>query len=180
MLSLADVVAMSAAELDRLMKDGHPVDEDAIAGYRFDGVSLNLPKAVVKLTWEKFAKVFHRDPDGSLRGWNCRIVQSPLEEPWELERKRGEPITYGHYRVVPTAGYRIPRPYGGGVLLDYGLGDNPALDVTRRVRDPLVAVNEGSSELLLGWSYLDLGLTRTGTPSYFVLRRGEPLDHVAP
>jgi hypothetical protein len=40
-------------------------------------------------------------------------------------------------------------------------------------------VREGSAELLLGWSYVDLGVGQVGTPSYFVLTRGERLAHVA-
>ncbi len=183
-LTLRDLVTMSAAELDRVMQEGHPIDEAALEEREYDGVSLNLPSVVERLTWTKFCKVFHRDPGGALRGWNCRVVQTPLDEPWELERRDlepqgGAPKTYGHYVVRPTVGYRIPRPYGAGLLLDYGLGKHAALDPTARVRDPIVAVNAGSAELLLGWSYLDLGVARVGTPSYFALRRGAPLSHVA-
>jgi len=46
------------------------------------------------------------------------------------------------------------------------------------VRDPIVALNEGSVELLLGWSYVDLGLLRVPTPSFFLLEREGPLAHV--
>ena len=55
------------------------------------------------------------------------------------------------------------------LLIDYGKSGT---------RDPLVAVKEGSSELLLGWTYLDLGVTRIGTPSFFVLEREGPLSFV--
>lgn len=177
-LTLSDLVAMSAEELDRTMKDGHPIDQDVLADREYDGVSLNLPEIAIRLTWRKFCKVFHREPDGRLRGWNCRVAQTALDEPWELATRDGKPITYGHYRVMPTVGYRMPRPYGAGLLLDYGLGGNPSLDPAARLRDPIVAVNEGDGELLLGWSYVDLGWTRVGTPSYFALRRGRRLDHV--
>jgi hypothetical protein len=177
--TLEDLVRMSGAELDRVMREGHPVDEDVLADRRYDGVSLNLPKLLERLTWVKFAKTFRREPDGTLRGWNCRIRQTPLDAPWELERERGAPVTYGHYRVRPSGGYRMPRPYGAGLMLDYGLGGNGRLDPTARVRDPIVAVNAGRSDLLLGWTYLDLALARVPTPSYFALRRGVPLDHDA-
>lgn len=167
----SEVLGWSAAELDRAMRDGRPIDLEALADRVYDGVSLNLPKPVLALTWVKFQKVFAREPDGSLRGWNAKIVQSPIDEPWVLAKKDGRPITYGHYRVRPASDYAMPRPYGaGGVLLDYGLGANPRFDPTARVRDPLVALDD-TSELLLGWTYLDLGLTRVGTPSYFLLRR---------
>jgi hypothetical protein len=179
-MTLDDLVAMSADELDRTMKNGHPVDPDVLANREYDGVSLNLPKLLEKLTWVKFKKVFHRETDDSLRGWNCRVVQSPLEQTWELELKKGEPITYGHYAVEPCAAYRMPRAYDAGLMLDYGLGGNPRTDPTARLRDPIVAVNEGDSALLLGWSYVDAGIAKVGTPSYFVLRRGVELSHVVP
>jgi hypothetical protein len=35
-------------------------------------------------------------------------------------------------------------------------------------------------ERLLGWTYLDLGVGRVGTPSYFVLEREGPLGYVPP
>jgi hypothetical protein len=37
-------------------------------------------------------------------------------------------------------------------------------------------VNAGSSDALLGWSYVDLGAWRVGTPSYFTLERDRPLS----
>ncbi|HJL19021.1 MAG TPA: hypothetical protein RMH99_25385 [Sandaracinaceae bacterium LLY-WYZ-13_1] len=177
--SLDDLVSMSGRRLDAVMRGGHPIDEDVLADRRYDGVSLNLPGFVEKLTWVKFAKMFRREADGSLRGWNARIEQTPLDRPWELERRRGAPVTYGHYRVRPCDGYRLPRPYGAGLMLDYGVPANGPLDPTRRVRDPIVAVNEGDSTLLLGWTYVDLGLVRVPTPSFFALRRGVEIDHEA-
>jgi hypothetical protein len=47
-----------------------------------------------------------------------------------------------------------------------------------RMRDPIVALHEGSVDLLLGWSYLDLGFWRMPTPSYFLLEREGPLERV--
>lgn len=178
-IRLEDLTSMDSRALDQTMRNGHPIDENVLADREYDGVSLNLPRFAVKLTWLKFAKVFHRSSDGTLRGWNCKAEQTPLDAPWVLSSKRGQPVTYGHYAVVPCDGYRMPRPYDGGLMLDYGLGRNSNLDPTSRVRDPIVAVNEGDSSLLLGWSYVDLGFSSVATPSYFVLRRGAQLSHVA-
>jgi hypothetical protein len=57
-----------------------------------------------------------------------------------------------------------------GVVLDYGLA-HPALHPMARLRDPVVALREGSSDLLLGASYLSLGGRLVATPSYFTLER---------
>ncbi len=177
-ITLDDLEAMDADALDHAMRNGHPIDEDVLADREYDGVSLNLPAVIERLTWLKFCKVFHREPDGSLRGWNCEVEQTSLAEPWVLRRKNGEPISYGHYRVVPVDGYRMPRPYDGGLMLDYGIAGNRRADPSAAVRDPLVAVNPGDSTLLLGWTYVDAKIARVGTPSYFALRRGVALSHV--
>lgn len=176
-----DFLDLSRDALKRALAAGHPFDPRELDDQEYRGISLGLPRWVERLTWKKFMKTFHRDPNtGALRGWNVRIEQSPLEDPaWEPMRKGGEPFTFGHYRVTELAGYRIPAPVEHGVMIDYGLGGNGLLDFTRRVRDPLVAVNPGSSDLLLGWSYVDLGLFRFGTPSFFVLERHGPLSHRA-
>ena len=60
-----------------------------------------------------------------------------------------------------------------------GMTDKETADLTRLMRDPLIALNPGSNQLLLGWSYADLGFARLGTPSYFLLERERPLGHIA-
>jgi hypothetical protein len=55
------------------------------------------------------------------------------------------------------------------VLLDYGAA-HPAWHPLARLRDPVVAVEAGSVDLLLGASWLDLG-ARIRTPSFFTLER---------
>ncbi|MBO6939715.1 MAG: hypothetical protein JJ863_32390 [Deltaproteobacteria bacterium] len=167
-----------------LLEGGHPVPENVLAGNEFRGVSLGLPTVLEKLTWKKFRKAFHRDErTGALRGWNVRLEQDGLDAPDRPKQKRGEPFTFGHFAVVPLAGY-APAGYRGrqvrvpaGRMLDYGKGDN-GLDPIRFLRDPIVAVREGDGSLLFGWSYLDLGLRRVATPSFFTLELAGPVTHV--
>jgi hypothetical protein len=159
-----------------LLAGGHPVDPDALAGWQYRGTSLGMPAFVDQLAWKTFVKAFHRDLGaGFVRGWNVRIAQTGLLGPIEPLVKGGRPFTFGHFRVVDPHGYRMPPGCDRGLLLDYGLGGNPALDPTRRLRDPIVALNAGSADLLLGWSYLDLGLFNVPTPSFFTLERHEPV-----
>ena len=174
-----DLHRMSRRDLAAALAAGHPVDPAALADREYRGVALGLPRFVERLTWKTFKKVFCRDPTtGALRGWNVRIVQAGIDGPYEPQRRRdGEPRTFGHYAVTPLDGYRLPRPCGRGLMLDYGRGRNAALDPLGLMRDPLVAVHPGSAELLLGWSYLDLGFARFGTPSFFTLERDIPLTH---
>ena len=166
--------------MDRLV-DGHPIDVDAIADWEYRGISLGLPEFVDRLAWKTFLKAFHREPDtGVVRGWNMRLEQHGIDGPIEAMQKDGAPIRFGHYRVESLDRYVIPYPIRRGLMLDYGLGGNPGLDPTGLIRDPIVALEEGSVEHLLGWSYVDLAGIRMGTPSFFLLERLRPLQEIIP
>jgi hypothetical protein len=165
-LTAAELATASRAELRSLAAAGRPFAPDDVAGHLYHGVSLGLPAWVVRLTWSKFGKAFHRDGD-RVRGWNVRMVQDGLDQPWRPRRRAGHDVTFGHFAVVAS-----PRE----VLLDYGRGGNGRLDPIQALRDPVVALD--GPRLLLGWSDLAVGPLRVPTPSYFVLERGAPLTEV--
>lgn len=174
-----DFLELSKADLRRELEAGHAIDPTRLDDSEYQGVSLGLPRFLEDLTWKKFMKTFHRDPEtGALRGWNVRLEQNALDEPCVPMTKRGAPITFGHYRVVDAAGVAMPVRAQHGLLIDYRQDPNGRMDPIRRVRDPLVAINPGSVDLLLGWSYVDLGFGQVGTPSYFTLERVGPLSRV--
>lgn len=172
----------SSSQLYAALASGHAIDTSALDDVMYRGISLNLPGPIESLTWKTFRKCFHRDSArGVLRGWNVRLEQTGLDGVSRPMTKDGHELSFGHYEVVPLDGYRIPRrAVSRGLLLDYGKGGNARLDPTNRVRDPIVALVEGSADVLLGWTYLDLGLTTTTTPSFFLLEREGPLDVVVP
>lgn len=148
---------------------GHPIDPAALDDSRYRGVSLGLPHVVDRLLWKTFEKTFHRDASGALRGWNVRVEQTGLRGPLEPRIRNGQPWTFGHYVVEDR---------GDHLELDYHQGANPRLDPTRLARDPLVAVNEGDADWLLGAIDVVLPGARMRTPSYFLLVREGPLEHV--
>jgi len=161
---------MSKRELARAFAAGHPFAPSRLDDTEYKGTSLGLPAFVEKLTWKKFKKVFCRDTErGVLRGWNVRLEQNALDEPCIPKTKRGKSMTFGHYVVVDAGERRMPVPGHPRVLLDYGQGRNAAFDFMRFVRDPLVAVNEDDTTLLLGCMYIEVGPLRLPTPSYFTL-----------
>ncbi len=173
-----DLLNLPREALMDLLRSGHAIDPRELDDVEYRGVSLGLPSIVEKLTWKTFKKVFHRDPEtGVLRGWNVRVIQNGLEPSWEPLIKDGEPVTFGHYEVVDPAGHKVPKDCDRGLLIHYGLGGNRLRDGLSRLRDPIVALHPGGVELLLGWSYLDLGLKRVATPSFFSLERDVPLTH---
>jgi hypothetical protein len=174
------LLAFDREQLREVMNRGYAVDPRSLENTAYQGVSLGLPRLFEELSWKKFQKTFHRDPEtGKLRGWNVRLEQNGLDAPCVPKMKDGAPFTFGHFEVVPIAetpaglrdGFR-------GLMIDYGRGEN-GRDITSVLRDPLVAVNEGDPRLLLGYSIVELGTAKIPTPTYFLLERPEPLTHVA-
>lgn len=181
MRSAREFLSLSRRELGELLSRGHAIDPRALDDTEYRGVSLGLPSPIVALTWLTFRKTFHRDPRTQrLRGWNVRMEQTGLDGARTPKHVAGEPVCFGHYEVGPARGRGSPIPCEQGLLIDYGLGANRWLDPARRARDPIVALEPGSAERLLGWTYLDLGIRRVGTPSFFLLEREGPLTHIAP
>jgi len=163
-----------------LMLAGSPIPLDRLANTEFHGTSLGLPSWVERLAWKKFKKVFYQGPEDPLvRGWNVRVERNAVREPWLTAYKDQKPITYGHYRVQPTAGEGLPEPLRHARVLDYRCGGNRWSDPTRFLIDPLVALDGEVADLLLGLSYVAIGGRELRTPSFFSLQRGEVLEHVA-
>ncbi len=179
-LSASDLLGMSRRQLAGIMADGHPIDPRALEGTEYKGVSLGLPGFVDKLLWKTFRKTFLWDNDTKLlRGWNVRMRQTGLDGPREPMTRNGEPITFGHYVVTPAGDRKMLRPWNRGLFLDYGpAAFNTPFDLGRIMRAPVVAVNPGDAELLLGWDYVQLGSLQLPTPAYWTLEYEGPISHV--
>jgi len=174
-----EILKMSRASLRDEMRRGYPIDPRALEGAIYEGVSLGLPRWVERITWKTFAKTFHRIATADhLVGWNVRLQQTGVGSELVPKVHQGDPVTFGHYRVVPCTGFNTPEWCSHGLLIHYGLGGNLRMDPTTWLRDPIVALDEGSVEWLLGWSYIQMGI-RIPTLSYFLLRRVGPIPHVA-
>ena len=178
-LTRSALLSKSRGALRALLAEGHAIEPSALDDREYRGTSLGLPHFVEALTWKTFKKVFHRDPStGRLRGWNVRMKQDGLEG-YDPMLKNGAPVTFGHYEVVsPGAISSLPPGCDRGLIIDYSRGANGRLDPVRRLRDPIVAMEPGSVDLLLGWSYVDLGFKQAPTPSFFCLERDAPLTHI--
>lgn len=181
-LTLRDLMAMNAKELHAVMLRGHPIDEGAIVGRQFLGVDLSLPGWARRILWHTFRKTFTRDtPDDEVRGWNVRMEQRGVDGPQvPLTDRHQRPITFGHYRLRSAEGMNFPQGYRGAQFLHYGEAGNPFMDLARLGRTPLVAVNPGRSDLLLGWEIFALGPGYLPLPLYWALRDDGPLDTVIP
>lgn len=179
-LTLDDLMNMNSEALHRVLLAGHPLDPEALAGREYLGVDLSLPGWARKLLWHTFRKTFYKNPaTGEVRGWNVRMEQLGVDGPRiPLQSWRGEPVTFGHYVVRSAAGIPFPGGYRGGHFLDYGWAGNAPLDPARLGFTPLVAVNEGSQDLLLGWEIFRVGPRFLPMPLYWALRHEGPLSSI--
>ncbi len=179
-LTLDDLVRMDSTRLHEVLLAGHPLDPDRLAGHAYLGVDLSLPRLARKLLWHTFRKTFVRDEDtGDVRGWNVRMEQHGVDGPRiPMRDGRGRAITFGHYRVRESRGIAFPGGYRGAYHLDYGCAGNTALDLARFGLTPLVAVNEGSQELLLGWEVFRVGPCFVPMPLYWALRLEGSVDEL--
>ncbi len=159
------VTSLPGDRLAHLLSSGYAVDPDALADADYRGTSLGLPAFVERVTWKTFRKVFRRSERG-VSGFNVRVDQRTGEP----LLRNAEPITFGPYQVVPLPPDGTAFRCRAGVLLDYG-AMHPAWHPLARVRDPLVALREGSADLLLGATYLAVGPLALRTPSFFLLER---------
>ncbi len=170
------LLRMTPRQLAGALAAGFPIAPGTLDNTRYRGISLGLPAWLERRTWKTFQKTFHRDPaTRSLRGWNVRVEQRGLDAPSVAKVRAGVPWTFGHYLLVDLPA-SAPRGLSHGLLIDY----SPERGLGGRLRDPLVALEPGSVEQLLGWSYVDLWGVCVPTPSYFLLEREGPLEHVVP
>lgn len=182
LLSLDDLMAMDGHQLEAVMARGHAVPTGGLEGTVYHGVDLSLPRWMQRILWQTFAKTFHRDaPGGPLRGWNVRVEQTGVGgELVYLRDRRGEPLTFGHYHLRDASPLTFPWGWSGAHYLDYRHAGNTFFDLARLATTPLIAVNEGSDALLLGWELFNVAGLMIPLRLYWALRRHGPLDHVAP
>lgn len=174
---LKELLPLKPNDLMDYLRQGHPIDPDALDGKAYLGVSLGLPSIIDKVAWKTFQKAFKRDEStGELRGWNVRLEQHGVDAPPVAKRKRGKPITFGHFKVVGCRGRNMPRGSDSGLLIDYGIPGKPMLEMTRFLRDPIVAIEADDPSVLFGWSYLELGARTVHTPSFFLLSQPVSID----
>ncbi len=181
-LSLAELMTMSGEALHDVLCRGHALEPEVLAGREYLGVDLSLPGWARKLLWHTFRKTFVRDEaTGEVRGWNVRMEQHGVDGPrFPKKDRRGAPITFGHYRVRSAAGVHFPGGFRGAHYLDYGSAGNLLHDPARFGCTPLVAVNAGSQDLLLGWEVFRVGPALLPMPLYWALSYEGPLTEVVP
>jgi len=179
-LTLEDLLNMDREALAKVMRRGHALDLDALAGTQYLGADLSLPGFMNRVLWKTFRKTFHRDAaTDELRGWNVRMEQTGVRGPVRpMLDKRGAAKTFGHYVVRDASSIRWPHGLSPAHYLDYGHAGNLRRDPAALGATPLVAVNAGSMDLLLGWEVVRVAGRLVPLPDYWALERQGPLDEV--
>ena len=182
MLTKSDLLSMSQADLAAVVAKAHPIDHAALAGHQYLGIDLSLPPFVNRLLWKTFRKTFYADPERNLvRGWNVKLEQHGIDGPRiPLRNSKGEPLSFGHYHLRKRTTERFPGGWAGPDFLDSGVAGHLWYDPGALGYCPLVAVNEGSVDLLLGWEVFKAGPLLLPLPDYWLLEREGPLDEVVP
>lgn len=173
-LTLDQLLKMSNDDLFAVVQRGHAVEADAVADTTYTGIDLSMPPWFHRLMWKSFRKTFHRDPvSGRIRGWNVKVEQTGWDTPPAPKLGAGgRPITFGHYELRSAAGLRFPRGWNGATYIDYRVAGNRAWDFPANAGYcPLVSVNPGSAELLLGWEVFNVGGVPIPINDFWVLKR---------
>jgi hypothetical protein len=181
-ITVDDMVKMTKAQVVEVFKNGHPIEPGSIDNKQYRGVDLSLPAFMHKILWQTFRKTFYRDPATKvLRGWNVKMEQTGWHDAGTPKKKKnGELLTFGHYHVLPAKGKKFPGGWQGADYLDYGVAGNAFFDVAKLGYCPLIAVNKGSSELLLGWEIFKLGGLFIPLNDYWALKLEGPIQNVIP
>lgn len=166
--------ALSARELEAIMRRGETPKMEALAGWEFRGLNATRWSSWVGI--HKFIKGFYRDAQGRVYGYNVPVVQNREDEPWVAKPTDARPKRFGFFRVDAVDPTSKDNAFLNAVILDYSRGTNPIWDPTNTIRDYVVRVERGSDELLLGKAYVAAGPVRVPV-SYFLLERHRPTDY---
>lgn len=173
-ITLDDLISMSNRDRFAIVQQANALDLNALANTTYTGIDLSMPDWFHKLMWKSFRKTFHLDPaSGRLRGWNVKVEQVGWDTPPPAKRDAsGRALTFGHYEVRSAAGLKFPRGWRGPHYIDYRFAGNHVYDFPANAGYcPLVSVNAGSSELLLGWEVFNVGGLCVPLNDFWALKR---------
>lgn len=155
-------------ELEKVFVRGATPDLEALVGWEFRGINhlpLNFLPLANLVGIKKFVKGFFRTEDGKVMGYNSPTKNNALDGRWHVATKR-----FGFYEVDYVDATAYDNKYLHAVLLDYGKGNNAALDPTRVLRDYVIQVDKNNPDLFLGKAYSAFGPVRMPT-NFFILER---------
>lgn len=157
----------SRAELDALFASSPAPSPRVLLDHDWRG--WNTPRWTRLAGIQKFVKGFF-EVDGAIEGYNLRVRQSGLTDPWTTVPSPDAPAPFGFFTVT--------QPTRSETLLDYGASRRNRWwrvdDVSMKViRDYLVVPDAAHPDVLLGKALLQLGPFRVFS-NYFVIEKLRP------
>ncbi len=169
--------ALDQPALHRRFRAGVAVSVRSLADTRFRGVALGLPHIVERATWVLFAKDIVTAADGSLCGWNTRLVQPTPCTPETLAHAPLQARRAGGGRS-PFFGPFFVGAKDGTATVDYRAAAQPlATALLGWAFDPLVQIDtdDQGQPVLLGVSRLSIAGWPLTTPTWFALFHEGPV-----
>lgn len=178
--TLEELLNMSKQEIAQVFLNGYPINTEELNNTQYLGIDVGMPSWFHRFFWKTFRKTFYKDSKtGILRGWNVKLEQTGVEGPFTPKKNNnGEDLSFGHYHVLSAKGKKFPKGWQGADYLDYGVAGNKTGDPATLGYCPLVAINEGSTELLLGWEVFKIGSLFIPLSDYWILKKEGPLEKV--
>lgn len=170
-----DLANRSATQLETAFWQGITPNMDDLVGWDFKG--WNHPEFISYLGFRKFIKGFFDTPvpsdpdDPMIEGYNLELIQNGPTGPWLGNPSDEAPKRHGYYHVYKVRPHDRDNKYPHALLLNYGTSPrNPAIDITKVLRDYLVQPDPDNKDVFLGKAYVALGNARIAV-SFFLLER---------
>ena len=169
-LSYETLAGSDDEALEQVIAQGGMPDFDELEGWEFRGYNVNPASELIRA--RKFKKGFYADPadPAVMRGYNVKVEQNGLLNPWVDQLQHGSPVRHALYAVYPVRANEKDNLYPQALMLNYGMGQNPPLDPSRVLRDYLVQVSPDNTDLYLGKAYAAIGPFRS-FGGWFILER---------
>lgn len=171
-LTYRDLCTSSKADLEKYMKEAKGPSLDSISGFEFRGWNVLAPHerlVMAVLGNLRFIKCFFPSKDGGpMQGYNLRVKNGSLDDPWSTVPSEEKPARQGVYRVYASRNREGTNLYPNAVFLDYAQPEN-GLFSGKTIDDYVVQPDPSNPDLLLGKAYTHLGVMTPAT--FFVLER---------
>jgi choline dehydrogenase-like flavoprotein len=166
---------MSRAELEQLMAQGVAPQIGDVLGYEFRG--FNVQRAARLIGNGKFKKGFFGNPAyDHAWGYNIRVRQNDLDEPWIARPSNDDPKRFFFFKVYPAASSGKAR-YPNSLVIDYrGWGEYFFLNPVGYTVDYLVYPDPDNRDLIVANSYLETPIGSVFL-SHFILERYNQSDY---
>ncbi|MEI8256408.1 MAG: hypothetical protein WCJ30_12110 [Deltaproteobacteria bacterium] len=168
-----DVYKAPSHTLFSIMADGVAPPFDDLVGSEFNGLNIGLGAGLLGI--RKFRKGFYRGaprgdgPEPFIQGYNIPAKQNGAGNVHIAKPSDAQPKRFGFYRCFEAAKDTRFNRWPRAMLLNYGMGGN-GFRVEALLRDYLVQVVPGDSDVLLGYAVFALGPLKI-PGGFFVLDR---------